>query len=208
MHDELSQKATVLALEFSLLGMEIDKPKGFPPKALKAKIKELCAVTVELGDAIRDITNCLHPKVLDEFGLVAALQWLVKLIQKDIPCALVAPEIVLPAPLSNELFGLAEAVVSHILRPAQPASVDIRLEQREGLVMLRISGEHKKPLSQSSADSALDWLSVQERALRIGATVKINTVTGVGSTVSIAVPVKSETVSLPPKKRYAANTDH
>ena len=68
-HDEVSQKLTLLALRLSMAGLDHN-----PPPNWSQKCQEWNGMVVDLGTILRDICNELRPPILDDLGLVAALQ--------------------------------------------------------------------------------------------------------------------------------------
>jgi signal transduction histidine kinase len=186
MHNELSQKTTVLAFELALLNGDIEKKSK--SRALRQKSKELCDLVDELSRAIRSITSEIHPKVLDEFGLAAALQSFVQSIEKEVPCSLQCQEVTLPSDIASGLFSIARATANLIFIPWKVTKLEIQLETVRGMVRLRLSGNHDKLSAKASHN--LDWLLIEERASRIGATLKYITVPGMGTTLSVSVPLK------------------
>lgn len=188
-HNELSQKATVLGLELSLLGMDSEAT------LFKEKIAKLSALAAELSASIRDITNQVHPRIIDEFGLVDALKWYANKLEKEVPCAVHSPATPLVlTPLMNQvLFNISQALVSCVFKPARVSQLEIRLERRSNQIHLRLSGDHKTPWEPpATAEANLDWLAIQEQALRIDGKIKLTTIPGAGTSVVCSIPLKPE----------------
>lgn len=187
MHDELSQKATVLALELSLLSMDVDqKPQA---RALRKKVRHLCALVNDLGLSIRSITNQLHPKILEEFGLSAALECLAK--AQPLPCVFTnnVPEIALSPSVSTGLYNVVENIINSVLLPAGAVKMEISLVKVKGHVQLRVCGEHPNPANHlRSADGQLDWLAIEERVTSLGGITKLTSVREVGTVATIVLP--------------------
>jgi signal transduction histidine kinase len=187
MHDDLSQKATVLAFELSLLSMDMENKQQ--ARSWRKKLKHLCALINDLGLSIRAITNQLHPKVLEEFGLAAALECLAK--AQPVPCSFFSPEeqILLPPSVCTGVYGVVESVIQSVLLPAQCARIDIRFVRSKGRAQLRISGEHPaRPTPDHSPEAQLDWLALEERIESLGGSIRLSAVRGVGSVVTIILP--------------------
>src|ERR1041385_5865369 len=84
MTHDLAQKLTAMAIELALLESSAnDAQKTMPPQILQQKIKTLNELTEEMIQSARTIETELRPKVLDEFGLVAALEWQSRAFQQD-----------------------------------------------------------------------------------------------------------------------------
>lgn len=187
MHDDLSQKATVLAFELSLLSMDMENKQQARP--WRKKLKHLCGLINDLGLSIRSITNELHPKVLEEFGLVAALECLAQ--AQQVPCTFTSPaeEILLPPSVSAGVYGVVESTLNTIFLPAQCSRLEISLVRLKGRAQLRLCGEHPSRAVQArTPEAGLDWLAIEERIESLGGSIKLSPVRGVGSVVTIILP--------------------
>src|SRR5690349_4124037 len=117
LHDDLTQKMTVASLELSLLDGSMACSKGISHGELHAKIQQLSALVRSMITGVRQIQTELRPKVLDEFGLVAALKWDCQSCQKETGLAfsiVAQPEnIPLPPPVATELYRIFQEIVSN-----------------------------------------------------------------------------------------------
>src|SRR5271170_7948782 len=80
-HDEVSQKMTLLALQLSLASAD-----NSPPENWAGNCKEWAGLVMELGQSVREIVNELQPRIFDEFGLPDALHWFAQSAAKDLCC--------------------------------------------------------------------------------------------------------------------------
>lgn len=65
-HDEVSQKMTLLALQLSLASTKGDEPADWAKDC-----KDWADLVMQLGQSIRNITVELQPRVIDESGLAS-----------------------------------------------------------------------------------------------------------------------------------------
>ena len=126
-HDEISQKMTLLALQLSLASSDETAPEDWATKC-----KDWAALVMELGQSIRDITNELQPKMVDEFGLASACAGSRRLRPPMSRCAIVAPakDIALSPFAANELFALCRDIVTEILAPAGASTSKLNCNKR------------------------------------------------------------------------------
>ena len=159
-HDDVSQKLTLLALRLSMAGLEQN-----PPSNWTQKCQEWNTMVVELGEVLRDISDELRPPILDDLGLVAALQWFADSRPQDICCRVITPdEPVTLAPFAaNELFALCREIVAEVFAPSGVTEMTIELEQFDGLLQVQLRAQTVKPGSDPMTFQALDPLSVHER---------------------------------------------
>ena len=183
-HDEISQKMTLLALQLSLAASEKSAPANWATKC-----KDWAGLVMELGQSIREITNELQPRILDEFGLAAALRWFAQSSARDICCTVIAPneDISLAPFAANELFGICREIVTDILVPGV-ARVEIELEQKEGAVRLHLRADDNGLARELITERALDAIAVHDRLLCLDGTAELNHSADAGSVITLSVP--------------------
>jgi len=191
-HDEVSQQLTVLSFELALLhGLKAKKKKS--PVLPAAKLQELTLLVQKIQQTVREISDELRPKILDELGLTAALQWHSRRLEKlaGIRCQLFQPdaEIVLPPSLSNELFCVVVEIIEHILRPANIVQLEIHLRPTSNSLRVELRIKDKKlTRRQTDPTSSVEWISVFERTSRLHARLRVSPLARRGTTIEIAVP--------------------
>ncbi len=183
-HDEISQKMTLLALQLSLAASEDSAPANWA-----AKCKGWAGLVMELGQSVREISNELQPRILDEFGLVAALRWFAQSSARDICCTVIAPnEGISLAPFAaNELFGICREIVTDILAP-EVARVEIELEHKDGAVRLQLRANDNGLARQLMTEKALEAIALHDRLLCLDGTAELNHSADAASVLTLTVP--------------------
>jgi PAS domain S-box-containing protein len=82
-HDDLGQKLTALSLELSLWKAELDSGQSRSVNAIREKMAVLSELVHGMIGFTRHVTATLRPRVLEEFGLTAALEWHLEKVQKQ-----------------------------------------------------------------------------------------------------------------------------
>jgi len=149
-------------------------------------------MVIEIGQTVRDISDVLQPKVVEEFGLVAGLQWYASSLNEEVRCTFMPPEreVVLPPGVGRELFGICWEVITSIFRPETTSHVDIQVRQTDGILTIHLHGNDKQGHG-GDPERELDVMSITERLLRLGGTVEVNCEPGSGTTVTLCLPPKS-----------------
>jgi signal transduction histidine kinase len=191
-HDDVSQKLTMLALQISLATLE-DKP----PANWTQKCQNWNNMVVDLGTVLRDISNELRPRILDEMGLVAALQWFANSSPEGISCKLIIPDepVALPPFAANEVFSLCREVVTDVFAPSGVTKMSAELEQTPDLLRIQLCVETVKPGSDPLTAQALDALSIHERLACVDGAAVVDQQPGRGFTVTLSVQTARRTVS-------------
>lgn len=189
-HDQLGQALTGLKMDLAWVGKRLRKDQG----ALKEKAQSglrLIDITIQ---AVRRISTQLRPGVLDELGLVAAIEWQAKEFQSrtGIQCRFTSQheDVQLAPDRATALFRILQEALTNIARHSQASEVEIRLgaDARDLILELKDNGigfiVGEKPSTQS-----LGLLGMRERALALRGEVQVRSVAGAGTTVTARIPV-------------------
>jgi PAS domain S-box-containing protein len=114
-HDNLGQKLTALNLELALWKTELDAGQSKSVNAIREKIAVLGELLTGVIHSTRQVTSILRPRVLEEFGLAAALEWHLEKVQKQtgVTCSFCAvpQKLEVDSFIAAQLFRIAEEVV-------------------------------------------------------------------------------------------------
>lgn len=115
-HDDLGQKLTAMSLELSLWKTELDGGHSKSVNAIREKIAVIGDLVNSVIQAARQVTATLRPRVLEEFGLSAALEWHLEKVQKQtgMACSFSADRDKLDVEpfVAAQIFRIAEEVVA------------------------------------------------------------------------------------------------
>lgn len=182
-HDDLGQKLTALTLELSLWKAELDLGQSKSMNAIREKIAVLTEFANGMIAFTRKVTSTLRPRVLEEFGLVAALEWHVEKVQKQtgMACTFSAsPErLEADAFLASQIFKVAEEVIQLRVRAACK-SVHLRLLAQDEVVALVFEDSSKE--RQITAE-------VAARVRLLGGEIEINPIE---KSIVVAFPFSPE----------------
>lgn len=114
-HDHLGQKLTAMSLELSLWKTELDAGHSKSVNAIREKIAVLSELVTGVVQSARQVTSTLRPRVLEEFGLAAALEWHLEKVQKQsgMACSFSTDREKLDVEpfVGTQIFHIADAVV-------------------------------------------------------------------------------------------------
>jgi signal transduction histidine kinase len=191
-HDEVSQQLTLLSLQLSLARTEED-----PPANWGHMCQQWAGLVLELGQNLRIIINELQPRIMDDLGLGAALQWYAHSNPKGVHCALVLPHqpANLPASAANELFSICRDIVNEFLAPNGIKETTITLEQTEEMVRLQVRVSETNAALATTASKVLDALSANERMFCVDGGVEIQEDAVKGLEINLTIPASRQPVS-------------
>jgi signal transduction histidine kinase len=161
----------------------------------------------------------LRPKVLDEFGLIAALEWQSEefSLRTGIKCRMRAPsaDLTLPTPLATELFRMFQGILVNVSEHAEARSVTVEVKHRRTWLFITVRDDGRG-ITREQIDSpkSLGLLELKERARSISAQLDMVGAPGIGTTMSIKalIPMQSTrpegSSSDTDKSRYVTSADH
>lgn len=191
-HDELGQVLTVLKIQIVLLSNKI---KTTDPDIAK-QFSELAALIDQSVGSVQRISAKLRPGILDELGLLAAIEWQAKDFEKrtGIQCKYSFPEedIELAPEMSTAIFRILQEALTNVARHSNAERVSIYLKKADESLVLEVT-DNGHGISQSQIDNpkSLGLLGMKERALVLGGTFTINGLTHKGTNVKVLMPMES-----------------
>jgi len=190
-HDELGQRLTGLIMDLSLLSRRI--PGSLKP--LKEKIEEMTGEAGELVKTVRRISTDLRPGILDDLGLIAAIEWQTEDFEArtGIQCSFeskVGPEDLEPGH-AIVIFRILQEALTNVARHAGARRVGIELKKDAGGIHLRIEDDGVGITPEKILDPrSLGLAGLRERARLLGGEVEIRGGPGKGTTVELRIPEK------------------
>jgi signal transduction histidine kinase len=191
-HDELGQVLTGLKMDVGWLSSRIPDQKP-----LREKIESINNLIDSTIRTVREISTGLRPEVLDEMGLVAAINWQAKEFQKrtGFRCRLNLPKesaAGFDRDLSTTTFRIFQEILTNVARHSRASRVDVELKSTDDRLVLEVTDNG---IGISDNDSrgrkSLGLLGMQERALRLGGQVSISGKPNHGTKVLVSIPIGS-----------------
>jgi PAS domain S-box-containing protein len=214
LHDELAQSLTALKMDATSVRQQLAAaahPAASPlPLAtsvsLGAKLDGMLALLDDCVAATRRIAADLRPLVLDDLGLVPAIEWLVQSFSQrhGVPCHLDIDEsLELGEPYATAVFRIVQESLANVAKHAQAHQAWVRVAREPGpsaaahgggtrvdciVLEVRDDGVGFDAEADRKPES-LGLIGLRERAQLLGGQVRITTAPGQGSTVQARVPL-------------------
>ncbi|SEM20629.1 PAS domain S-box-containing protein [Syntrophus gentianae] len=190
-HDELGQSLTAFKMDLSWLGKRMAAEKG-----LWDKIKAMSGLVDQTIESVHRISADLRPGLLDDLGLVAAMEWQAKDFssRSGIICEadLDAEEVPLEKDLATAIFRIFQETLTNVARHANATKVLVRLETRGGKVILEVT-DNGRGISRKQINDPKSFgiMGMRERALLWGGDVSVSGSRYRGTTVTVSIPLKA-----------------
>ncbi|HTR39894.1 MAG TPA: PAS domain-containing protein [Bryobacteraceae bacterium] len=191
LHDNLSQDLAALGMDMSTLL----RPSAEPGPPLSERLRALQLRVTKMAADVYAISHRLHPAILDELGLNAALReecWAFSErtgipveFESDCPSACHTPDV------SLCVYRVAQEALHNIAKHARATRVRLTLLYDEGSCTLRIAddGQGFDPCATKGRNS-LGLISMRERARLVNGDLRIQSEPGLGTTLEISVALK------------------
>lgn len=196
LHDETSQALTSLMVGLKVLEQRPDLADD------KEALADLRALTAKTLDAVHDLSLQLRPSVLDDLGLVPAMERLVAEFGRahGIPIALETNLRTggrLPSAMETTLYRIGQEALTNVARHAGARSASLILERREGVVTLILEDDGlgfdvASRLADAGDRRPLGIFGMRERATLLGGALTIESTPGTGTTVFVEIPLPME----------------
>ncbi|HEX5863392.1 MAG TPA: PAS domain S-box protein [Casimicrobiaceae bacterium] len=196
LHDELAQSLTALQMDVAWYKERV--PEGQP--ATSARLARMETLLNETVAATRRIAADLRPLMLDDLGLVPAVEWLVESFtqRSGIPCELAVSdqELELPRAHATAVFRIVQESLANVGKHAQASRVKVAIERNGSELTLSIRDDGAGfSLQNPRKPNSYGLLGLRERASLLGGKASIASAPGEGTHVEVRLPV---TPAIPP----------
>lgn len=197
LHDSVGQLVASLSMNNGLALLEVEK---LTPTAREA-LHHNTEIVRQLSKEIRTISHLLHPPLLDEIGLLAAIQLFAGGFaeRSDVKVTVeLSSEIGRLAPhVEISIFRIVQECLTNVYRHSGSKTASIKMwPSDEKMLTLQVSDQGKGiPLERSAAMSlgasrGVGFSGMRERARELGGSLEVQSSEN-GTTVTVAFPIAS-----------------
>jgi PAS domain S-box-containing protein len=181
LHDGAQQRLVSLSLSLRLAQNQLRRDPEGAEQLLEASREELAQALEEL----RELARGIHPAVLTDRGLSAALETLAA--RAPLPVEIDGPEVALPPPVEAAAYYVVSEALANVTKYAQASTVRVTVEQLNGyaLVEVRDDGVGGADPGRGSGLSGL-----ADRVASLNGRLAIDSPPGAGTLVRAEIPLK------------------
>ncbi len=189
LHDELGQVLTALRMDSVWMAKRLDNRD--PAAARRAH--DMCRLIDKNIEDVRGMAIRLRPGVLDDLGLVAALEWYTTDIERrsEMICAFEHDFIPsLNEAVATAAYRIAQEALTNTVRHAQAskASVVLHAEREHLILKVRDDGRGFDPHG-ASASEGIGLAGMKERANLVGGRLRVRSAHGQGTEIRLEAPL-------------------
>jgi PAS domain S-box-containing protein len=192
-HDELGQQLTALKLDLSWTRKRLPDDT----EELVEKTGSMVKLVDQAIETVQRVCLGLRPSLLDTLGLAAAIEWLVEDLAErsslEINLEIEPSEPELDERMTVTLFRILQESLNNAIRHASASQVTVSLLCSDGEVELRIRDDGVGiTAEQIEAGDSIGIIGMQERARALGGDIKIQGYPGIGTSVTVCIPIGGE----------------
>src|SRR5580700_645232 len=186
LHDEVGQSFSAVLLEAeNLLDLE-------PAPEVRPRLESIRAVAEKGINEIRNMALLLRPSMLDDFGLVPALDWQARETAKR-----TGMHVQLNSELTDELpeehktciYRVVQEALNNCARHAQASTVQVEVRRETAGILLSVLDDGSG--FDTGRVHGLGLRGMEERVRHLGGTFEIDSHPGRGTKVQIVLPLRS-----------------
>ena len=192
-HDQLGQALTVIKLDLAWLQRRLPGHQ----REYRKKMKSMLQHVDNTIQSMRRIVSELRPAILDDLGLVAAIEWQVKEFQKrtgirsrlhtNVEDPNIAPE------TAAAVFRVIQEALTNVMRHARASRVRIQLDAERQALKVSIVDNGKGMTRTEETDlKSLGIVGMKERISRLGGDFNIVSEPGKGTRLDIIIPAPND----------------
>jgi two-component system sensor histidine kinase UhpB len=191
LHDEAGQLLAAVHIHLDEIA------RGMPP-GVQGSLQTVKNLLDQVESELRRLSHELRPTVLDDLGLLPALEFLADGVSKRTGLRISvkpAQNIRLPAQVEVALYRIVQEALNNISRHAQASHVRIRLKNNGNVVHCYVFddgvGFDPTSLAQSAGGGGLGLVGMRERLQALRGDFRIESAPGRGTKLHISVPLEA-----------------
>lgn len=175
------------------MAIDIGKLTGKVSPEFLADLQPLQRRAVEAAETVRHISHQLHPSILDDIGLEAAVEQYSEEFQersgiathfnsRDVPASL-------PREVAGNVYHIFQECLRNVSKHSKSEEVFVTLEFSGGVLRLTVRDDGVGLAPERREAGTIGMVGMKERAHLVNGTVAIESQSGEGTEVSVSVPI-------------------
>jgi signal transduction histidine kinase len=195
-HDELGQQLTGLKMDASWINKKI---VGSTDPNILERIATMISLIDETVKTVRRISSELRPGILDDLGLVPAIEWQCQEFEKrtgiSSKCHAGLTDQNIDKNLATNIFRVYQEALTNVARHAQATLVETNLTQDDGIINLTIKDNGVGfDTEEIKNKMSLGLVGMRERAMLFNGELTINSKKGKGTTIVLKAPMMKKQI--------------
>lgn len=189
LHDDLGQQLTGLQMDIHWMQKKLQQADPL----LLNKINEMNEMVDNTIRSIRRILSDLRPAILDDLGMLAAMEWLNQETSKRYPLQIHfqvnTQEIPLSPDAASGLFRIYQEAINNAIKHANAKNITAVIEVTDQGLTMSITDDGKGISNYEKREKGYGLLGIKERTYILGGTFSMQTEEGKGTSLIIHIPL-------------------
>jgi len=193
LHDEVGQALTAIKVELAVAQRAIDAAGG-PAHVLQ----DARSISEGVLHTVRDLSHLLHPALLDDLGLIAAVESYLKGFGKRHGLRVDLLQERMDQRLQQETeaaaFRIVQEALTNVARHAHATSCRVYLQRLIHTVLVTVEddgiGFDASP-NVANLRAGLGLIGIRERVALLGGTLRLESAPGKGTRITVELPARS-----------------
>jgi signal transduction histidine kinase len=191
LHDEVGQALTAIKMDLAVAERSVAGAKS------EQALRDARQLTDRALAEVRDLSQLLHPSLLDDLGLPAAVERFVRSFSSrtGIRTDLLQDRMEdrLPSEVEICLYRIVQEALTNVARHSEATACRVYLQRLPHTVLLTVEDDGRglppEILAGESGRQGLGLLGVRERVAERNGTVQLDSVDGKGTRITVELPV-------------------
>jgi len=190
LHDQVGQLLTAIQMQFNRIDVSLE------PSERSHQVREGKALVYRTVSAVRDMAMGLRPSILDDLGLIAALEWQAREFKRrsgiQLSLKLDGDLSELPDSHRTCLYRIVQEALTNCGRHAEAKHVELTLRGGNDRISLTVWDDGKGFDTQPATRRGLGLVGIEERVRELGGKAKIFSQAGKGTLLEVEIPSGNE----------------
>jgi PAS domain S-box-containing protein len=192
LHDELGQALTALKMMVAW----VDQKTGRADLELARRLDRMAKLIDNTLEATRRISAELRPLILDDLGLVPAIESVIEgfVERTGVHVDLAADDdLELGDARKSAVFRIVQESLTNVARHAKATRVDVRIGRDDGAIAIDVRDDGVGfDMNAPQSRRSRGLLGMRERAYLLGGTLEITSAPGKGTALAVRIPIRTE----------------
>ncbi len=203
LHDDLGQQLAALKLQIGVMRNELGSGDKCSRKKVSGWLDRLRDDINQVIEDVRRLSKNLSPLIIDDLGLDAAIENIVKQFTSTnaVTCSFrpVSLADITSAIGQRMIYRLIQESLNNISKHAEASHIDftINIAGEECIITLADNGngfDYEEIINRPPEHKGIGLTAMRERAKMLGGSLDIESDIGMGTTVSVTIPLDSNLI--------------
>lgn len=190
LHDEVGQSLSALLLGLGNVAALLRDSN----EEARAQLQDLRRLAERTVAVVRDMSLLLRPSMLDDLGLIPAVQWQAREVSRTKNLRVQVQADSISEDLSDEqrtcIYRVVQEALHNITRHAKAKSVRIQLQQEKDRLLLTIEDDGQGFMP--AREKGVGLLGMEERVTHLHGSFRVDSAPGKGTSIRVELPVSEK----------------